>query len=297
MKYRKLGTSGLDTSEIALGCMSLKPDDPASIDIIRHAMESGINYFDTADLYQFGENEKLVAKALSTQRKEVLIGTKVGNRWHADKKGWEWEASKEYILKAIDASLARLQTDYIDLYQLHGGTVDDPIDEIIEAFEMLIDSGKIRAYGISSIRPNVIRQYAGKSNIASVMMQYSLLDRRPEEQCLDFLAEHGIGVLARGSLGKGLLVNKSAIPYLDFTEAEVATIQTEIAKYSKPGDYLTSLPLSFSLSSSAVSSAVVGASSLAQLDEIINGYQNPPEARALESAKSITPNSVYTQHR
>src|SRR6202034_3432729 len=96
-------------------------------------------------------------------------------------------------------------TDYIDLYQLHGGTIDDPIDETIEAFELLQQQGKIRYYGISSIRPNVISEYVQRSNIISVMMQYSLLDRRPEESCLQLLQQNNIGVLARGSVAGGLL--------------------------------------------------------------------------------------------
>ncbi len=94
-------------------------------------------------------------------------------------------------------SLKRLNTDRIDVYQLHGGTIEDPIEETISAFEQLVQQGKIRYYGISSIRPNVIREYVLRSNIVSVMMQYSLLDRRPEEECLPLLAQKDIGVLAR----------------------------------------------------------------------------------------------------
>src|SRR5699024_6403991 len=102
-----------------------------------------------------------------------------------------WDPSKKHIKTAVKQSLQRLHTDYIDLYQLHGGTIDDPIDETIEAFEELKTEGLIREYGISSIRPNVIKQYIEKSSIRSVMMQYNLLDRRPEET-MRLLAKHGI---------------------------------------------------------------------------------------------------------
>ena len=98
-----------------------------------------------------------------------------------------------------------MQTDYLDLYQLHGGTLDDDIDGIIETFEDLKAQGLIRAYGISSIRPNVIREWVKKSNMASVMMQYSLLDRRPEETVLDLLGQNGVGVIVRGPVAKGIL--------------------------------------------------------------------------------------------
>ena len=125
-----------------------------------------------------------------------------------DQTGWSWDPSKSYIKEAVKQSLKRLGTDYIDLYQLHGGTIEDPIDETIEAFEELKAEGYIRYYGISSIRPNVIREYVKKSNIVSVMMQYSILDRRPEEEALPLLHEHGISVVTRGPLAKGLLSDK-----------------------------------------------------------------------------------------
>ena len=105
------------------------------IRIIHHAIELGINYFDTADLYNQGLNETLAGKALQSKRKEIVLATKVGNQWRADGSGWDWNPHKEYIITAVEESLRRLRTDYIDLYQLHGGTMEDPIDEVIEAFE------------------------------------------------------------------------------------------------------------------------------------------------------------------
>src|SRR5690606_31846925 len=120
------------------------------------------------------------------------------------------------------------QTDHIDLYQLHGGTIDDPIDETIDAFETLRTAGKIRYYGISSIRPNVIREYVSRSNISTVMMQYSLLDRRPEESCLPLLAEKRITVLARGTVAGGLLINKAPKEYLEHPQQQVEQTQQQL---------------------------------------------------------------------
>ncbi len=154
--------------------------------LVQEALEQGINYFDTADLYQHGAVESVLGRAFSGKRKQVILATKVGNQWRPDGSGWDWNPSKNYILNEVDESLQRLQTDYIDLYQLHGGTLEDPIDEVIETFESLQKAGKIRYYGISSVRPNVIREYAKRSSIISVMMQYSLIDRRPEEEMLSF---------------------------------------------------------------------------------------------------------------
>src|SRR4051812_26030747 len=208
MKKRKLGHSDLYVTELGLGCMSIGTEEKAARLIIETALEEGINYFDTADLYEFGENERIVGEALKPVREQVILATKVGNRWKPDKSGWSWDASKAYIKEEVKNSLKRLGTDYIDLYQLHGGTIDDPIDETIEAFEELKAEGFIRYYGISSIRPNVIQEYTQKSNLVSVMMQYSLLDRRPEEEVLPLLHQHDISVITRGSLARGLLSNE-----------------------------------------------------------------------------------------
>jgi aryl-alcohol dehydrogenase-like predicted oxidoreductase len=158
MNHRKLGHSQLAISETGFGCMSLQNDQQENERILHRAIELGINFFDTADLYNKGMNEVSVGKALKQKRNQVILATKVGNQWRTDGSGWDWNPRKAYILQAIDKSLDRLQTDYIDLYQLHGGTIEDPIDETIEAFELLQQQGKICYYGISSIRPNVIRE-------------------------------------------------------------------------------------------------------------------------------------------
>ncbi|MEM1138031.1 MAG: aldo/keto reductase, partial [Bacteroidota bacterium] len=164
MRYNQLGKSDLKVSEVSFGCMSLGDSHEENVTLLNNAFDKEINFFDTADLYQYGENEVSVGKAFKDKRHQVIIASKVGNQWNPDKSAWSWNPTKAYILEAVEQSLKRLQTDYIDLYQLHGGTIDDPIDETIEAFEILKDDGKIRAYGISSIRPNVISAYIQKSN-------------------------------------------------------------------------------------------------------------------------------------
>ena len=136
MLYRLLGSSGIQVSEIGFGCMSLPSNrERENISLIHQAVELGINYFDTADLYDKGMNESVVGKALKDIRSKIILATKVGNQWRADGSGWDWSPRKEYMMKAVEESLSRLQTDHIDLYQLHGGTIDDPIDDEIETFE------------------------------------------------------------------------------------------------------------------------------------------------------------------
>lgn len=207
MKKRRLGTSELYVSEIGLGCMSLGRDEKHARSLIDQALELGINFLDTADLYDQGLNEEFVGRALKSRRNDIILATKVGNRFEVGKDGWWWDPSKKYIKEEVKESLRRLGTDYIDLYQLHGGTIDDPIDETIEAFEELKQEGVIRYYGISSIRPNVIKEWLKRSNIVSIMMQYSLLDRRPEEW-FSLIQEHNVSVIARGPLAQGLLTER-----------------------------------------------------------------------------------------
>src|SRR5690606_20484374 len=123
-KMNRLGKSDLWVNPVGFGCMSLGEHVSGYTDLLRKAVDAGINYFDTADLYQKGLNELYVGEALKPVRKNVIIATKVGNQWRPDGSGWDWNPSKAYILKHIDLSLKRLKTDYIDLYQLHGGTID-----------------------------------------------------------------------------------------------------------------------------------------------------------------------------
>ncbi|MBB6283332.1 aldo/keto reductase [Geobacillus subterraneus] len=306
MNKRRIGTSDLYVSEIGLGCMSLGTDERKAIRLIHEALERGINYLDTADLYDRGLNEEFVGKALKGKRDQVVIATKVGNRWRLDGSGWDWDPSKSYIKQAVKDSLRRLQTDYIDLYQLHGGTIDDPIDETIAAFEELKQEGVIRWYGISSIRPNVIREYVKRSNIVSIMMQYSLLDRRPEEW-FPLLREHHISVIARGPVAKGLLTDRpieaaqAAVKergYLDYSYSELQMLIPKLKEKTGNRRSMTATALQFCLYDPVVAAVIPGASRLEQLEENIAAASAPPlEAHEYEWLKQATKRSIYEMHR
>jgi aryl-alcohol dehydrogenase-like predicted oxidoreductase len=297
MQYNPLGTSDLNVSEVSFGCMSLGSDDAANALLLHRAHDEGINYFDTADIYNKGQNEITVGKALTGRRDKVIIATKAGNVWRADGSGLDWNPSKEHILKSATQSLKRLRTDYIDLYQLHGGTINDPIDETIEAFEMLVSQGKIRYYGISSIRPNVIREYVERSNIVSVMMQYSLLDRRPEEECLKLLNNHSISVLARGSLASGLLIDKPAKSYLNYSEQDVTKLMQAMKNVSQSKRSLTEIALNFALAPDAVASAVVGIRTEKQLMNVLEVASTVPLSVRELDALNVLPANIYQDHR
>ncbi|WP_262246295.1 aldo/keto reductase [Parapedobacter soli] len=271
---KQLGKSDLWVTPVSVGCMSLGENAAVYTDLLRRAVDAGINFFDTADLYNKGLNELYVGEALKPVRKDVIIATKVGNQWRPDGSGWDWNPSKAYILKHIDQSLKRLKTDYIDLYQLHGGTIDDPIDEIIEAFERIKEQGKIRWYGISSIRPNVIREYIKRAHIVSVMTQYSLLDHRPEEATLDLLHENGVSVICRGTVAQGMLIGKPATNYLQYTDGEVARAAKTVAKVAERlGLTPLDVALAYVLGHPAVATVALGIRTTAQLDEAIDVLQ------------------------
>lgn len=295
-----LGKSDLKVSEISFGCMSLGENQAQTDSLLHKAYDHGINFFDTADLYDKGMNELHVGTALKPIRQKVVIATKVGNQWKPDGSGWDWNPSKDYILKSVEQSLRRLKTDYIDLYQLHGGTIDDPIDETIAAFEQLKEQGKIRWYGISSIRPNVIKEYIEKSNIVSVMMQYSLLDHRPEEEVLTLLNDHQISVITRGAVAQGRLLGKKEGAYLQFTSSEITKAAKSIAKLAEDlNKQKIDVALAYVLNQPAVASAVTGIRTAEQLDEAIAALQEWPELTKsqLEDLRQQVRTFTYDSHR
>lgn len=299
MKNRQLGKSNLYVSEIGLGCMSLPAEQAAANNIIQVALENGITYFDTADLYDNGENEKIVGNALKSNRQNVILATKVGNRLNKSGDGWSWDPSKEWITDAVHSSLKRLQTDYIDVYQLHGGTMEDDVDEVIDTMETLQKEGVIREYGISSIRPNVIDRFLRQSNAVSVMMQYSLLDRRPEEW-FTLLEDHQASLFTRGTVAKGLLTagglnraNKTK-EYLSYTQKELVDTIEKLQALEAP---ITSIALQYALQRKVTGSIIIGASSSEQLLESIEASKQQVPENILQKAAELTKQDVYMEHR
>ncbi|TWT01102.1 aldo/keto reductase [Planomicrobium sp. CPCC 101079] len=299
MKTVNLGNSSLKVSEIGFGCMSLPTEPKQATAIVDEAVANGINYFDTADLYNKGENEKLVGEALKGRRKDIVLATKVGNQWSQNTDVVEWNATKPYIIEQVHNSLKRLQTDYIDLYQLHGGMITDNAEETIDAFETLKKEGLIREYGISSIRPNVIRRFLAKSDIVSIMMQYSLFDRRPEEWLSD-IGSAGRSVVTRGTLAKGLLTNdgprraEKMGGYLTYNESE---LKSTLQKLMGIHENLHALSLHSVLQNSTVASVVAGASSPQQIKDTIAAYETPVSADQITEAKKATKQDFYQEHR
>lgn len=287
---------GWTLPQIGLGCMSLPEDFQSAKLLIDKALDLGISFFDTADLYQRGENERNLGKALKGKRPQVILASKVGNQWNAEGTAWSWNPTKAYILQAVEASLKRLQTDYLDLYQLHGGTLEDPWDETLEAFEVLQSQGKIRAFGISSIRPNVIRKVMSMSQPKTIMMQYSPLDRRPEEEVFPFLEKSQTKVLVRGSFAKGLLINKPETNFLDLKKDQVREIRQTIVD---SGFMPEAVLIRFGLEQKSVGSVIIGASSVSQLEKIMKGYRQSAQIprELIHRLKADFPANRYEEHR
>jgi aryl-alcohol dehydrogenase-like predicted oxidoreductase len=300
MRMNRLGSSDLIVSEIGLGCMSLGTEETNAIGLIHEALDRGVNFLDTADLYDAGTNEEIVGKAIKGRRDRVILATKVGNRRIPGQDGWSWDASKAYILSAVKDSLRRLGTDYIDLYQLHGGTLEDPMDDTIEAFEQLKKEGVIREYGISSIRPNVIREYVSRSSIVSIMNQYSIVDRRGEETVFPLLQEHQISVIARGPLASGALAanREPSKGVLDYELEELRELRRKLQDLETPERSLTQLAIRYSLAHPAVAVAIPGARSREQLLQNLAAADLPElSAVEIEMIRSFSKANQYTVHR
>jgi aryl-alcohol dehydrogenase-like predicted oxidoreductase len=214
MEYRNLGKSGLKVSVLGLGANNFGwwIDEPASAAVINHALEIGINYIDTADMYDTGRSEEFIGRILKGRRKEVLIATKFGmpmGEGINDRGG-----SRGYIMRALEASLRRLQTDYVDLYQMHQPDPTTPVEESLRALDDLVKSGKVRYIGCSNLAGWQLSEALWTSRVnrlnsfVTVQPKYNLFDRQIEQELVPCCKAHGVGVIPWGPLSGGFLTGK-----------------------------------------------------------------------------------------
>ncbi len=211
MEQRELGTSGLRVSALGLGCMGMTyaygaTDSDESIATVHRAIELGVAFFDTAELYGPHTNEELLAKALAGRRDEVTIATKFGVLRDADgPAGRPLDGTPANVRRSIEGSLKRLGTDHVDLYYQHRIDPDTPIEETVGALAELVREGKVRHIGLSEAAPETIRRAHAVHPIAAVQSEYSLFTRDVENEVLPTLRELGIGLVAYSPLGRGFL--------------------------------------------------------------------------------------------
>ncbi len=299
-----ISKDGQRFSQFSLGCMNLPLDKPNDVEaIIEYALAHGVNYFDTADFYQFGENEYVLGTILAKYRSQYnfTVGTKVGNSFDKEtKQPLGWNPSATHIKQSVKDSIYRLNVKEIDLYQLHGGTIEDNKDETIQAFEDLQQEGVVKSYGISSIRLNVIDYYLKHSNINTLMSQFNLIDNRPTET-LETLPKDMV-LLARGPLMQGLLTDN----YKSVLESKhkdgvlgisAASLVEQLEKLTDKYGSLTELSYAFLAYNNAV--IVNGVSSLSQLKENINAFTKRPKLTAEEMQSIYNDLNIitYEEHR
>lgn len=210
MKTRTLGTDGPAVSTIGLGCMGMSEfygpaDDAGSIAVINRALELGIDFFDTADIYGLGANEELLGRALKGKRDRAVIATKFGAVRGADGAFLGVNGKPEYVKRACDASLRRLGVEVIDLYYQHRVDPDIPIEETVGTMADLVEAGKVRYLGLSEAAPATIRRAHRVHPISALQTEYSLWSRDPEDELLELCGELGIGFVAYSPLGRGFL--------------------------------------------------------------------------------------------
>lgn len=219
MKYRKLGKSNLEVSAIGLGCMGFTqsyppyPDKNESIAVLRKAVDLGVTFFDTAEVYSMFRNEELVGEALEPYRDQIVIATKFGYDFEnvkidASNRPVSLSSRPETIRKAVEGSLKRLRTDRIDLYYQHRVDPNVPIEEVAETLAGLIKEGKVLHWGLSEAAPATIRRAHAVCPVTAVQSEYSLWYRNPEKELLQTLEELGIGFVPFSPLGKAVLTGR-----------------------------------------------------------------------------------------
>ena len=215
MQTRSLGLSGLTVSAIGLGCMGMSDyygdrDEAESIATIHRALELGVTFLDTADMYGAGHNETLVGRAIVSRRSEVVLATKFGNVFSPSGERLGISGRPDYVRAACDASLNRLGVEVIDLYYQHRVDPETPIEETVGAMAELVRAGKVRHLGLSEAAPATIRRAAAVHPIAALQTEYSLWSREPEDEILGTVRGLGIGFVPYSPLGRGFLTGRIA---------------------------------------------------------------------------------------
>ena len=293
MEYRSLGRTGVKVSKLCLGCLTFgaatEPED--SYDMVDRAIDAGINFLDTANQYSLGKSEEVTGEALrrNGKRDRIVLATKV-YRVMSDEDPNAAGASRRHIIEQCEASLKRLQTDYIDLYQIHRPSVDVPIDETLRALDDLITSGKVRYIGSTTfpawklVESLWASKDLGLNRFVSEQPPYNLLDRRVEREVIPMAQTYGFGIIPWSPIAGGLLTGKyrknimpeqgryndmTGKPWLQstFTPEALDVVEQLMPLAEAKGCSLTRFALAWVMNSPAVTSPIIGPRTIQQLED------------------------------
>ncbi len=308
MRYRTLGRTGIQVSPCCLGAMMFgaigNPDHDDSIRIMHKALDAGINFVDTADMYSRGESEEIVGKALKGRRDNVVLATKVNGAMGDDPN--QRGISRRWIIAEVENSLRRLQTDYIDLYQIHRPDPTVDIEETLSALTDLIRSGKVRAIGSSTmpasdmVEAQWVSERRGLERFRTEQPTYSILNRGIEREVLPVAERYGMGILVWSPLAGGMLTGRirkgqetdlrRARMFKHITdERRLDTVEQIIPLAEKAGLPMTHLAMAFVIAHPGVTSAIIGPRTMEQLDDLLAGVDVSLSDEILDRIDEIVP--------
>ncbi|MEY4578111.1 MAG: hypothetical protein RL701_2814 [Pseudomonadota bacterium] len=320
MQHTKLGDTGLTVSRLCLGTMTfgLQSDEETARGVLNAADAAGVDFLDTADVYPLGgglntagRTEEIVGRWLKGKRERFVLATKCVGKVGPSR--WDQGASRKHILDAVDASLRRLQTDYIDLYQLHSDDPNTPLEETVAALDDIVHAGKVRYLGVSNFLAYRLALALGKADarqytrFVSIQPRYNLLFREIERELLPLAQEEGLGVIPYNPLAGGLLTGKhelktgptagtrftlgtAAERYQDryWHEREFATVEAIRRTVSEAGASLVTTAVAWVLAHPAITSAIIGASRPEQLAETLIASDKPIDPQLKQKLDDLT---------
>lgn len=311
MKYRPLGKTGIKVSPYCLGTMMFgkggNPDHDECIRMIHKALDAGINFADSADRYNAGESEEILGKAIVGRRDRLVICTKFWGPMGEDPN--QQGSSRKWIMRAVEDSLRRLKTDYIDIYMLHRPTPETDIEETLSAMSDLLKSGKVRAIGTSTfpaseiVEAQRVTELRNLSRFRVEQQPYSILNRQIEREVLPVCERYGMGVMAWSPLSKGLLTGKHLLgrppvdslrakylPKVMSDENSLRLIEEQLIPLAKSaGMSLTHMSLAFVISHPALTSAILGPRTPEQLDDLLAAMNVTLSDEILDQIDKIAP--------
>lgn len=308
---RELGNTGIEVTKIGVGLWAIggnewgEVKDRESLNMIDAALDMGLNFFDTADVYGDGHSEELLGESMKGRRDQFIVATKIGWQGFDGEKGVSQYDTVDKLIEGVEGNLKRLQTDYVDLIQSHIDFQEPNMGVFVEGFQKLKEQGKIRAYGLSTSDFDYLQAFNADGETDSLQIDYSILNRTPEKKIFPYTMENDMGVLVRGPLAMGILTGKFSkdIQFKegDFrkrwieNEYEYEIFLNDLEKVDKlralaNGRSLAQLAIQFVLQHPAVTVAIPGAKRISQLSENMKAALLPPlTADELQLIDSITP--------